>query len=270
MSAAVRVFRVLRRWTALNISLAVVYRSAWVMFMLANMAVPLISLLIWRAALESGVQLPIDKEYVTTYFLLIGVVTMLTSSWGAPFLADAIRSGELSRDLIRPAPAQLNGIANNLSEKTMKLVALAPMVAVVWWIFRDSVNVPLDPVRWLLFVPSVILAAALVFALDHVIGLLGFWFDDVGGLNQAKGLLTDVLSGAIVPLALMPEWSRGFMEFQPFRFMVSFPLEIVVGELPMRDVVIGFAVQAGYVGLAIFGWAAVWRAGIRAYSAVGA
>lgn len=265
-----RILRILRRWTALNLSLALAYRAEWVLFMLANMAIPVVSLLIWRAALESGVRLPIDKEYVTTYFVLLGVVTMLTSSWGAPYIADGIRRGELSRDLIRPAPGQLNGIANNLSEKTMKLVALTPMVAILWWVFHDSVVVPLDPVRWALFLPSIVLAAILVFALDHVIGLLGFWFDDVGGLNQATGLLKDVLSGAVVPLALMPAWSQGFMELQPFRFMVSFPLEIVVGDLSGAELATGFAVQFGYVVLALAGWLAVWKAGIKAYSAVGA
>lgn len=270
MRRVLRVLRILRRWTALNLSLALVYRAEWVMFMLANMAIPVVSLLIWRAALESGVRLPIDEEYVTTYFVLLGIVTMLTSSWGAPFIADGIRRGDLSRDLIRPAPAQLNGIANNLSEKAMKLVALTPMVGILWWVFHDSVAVPLDPIRWLLFLPSVLLAAVLVFALDHVIGLLGFWFDDVGGLNQGVGLLKDVLSGAIVPLALMPAWSQQFVELQPFRFMVSFPLEIVVGDLSSQELAIGFGTQFGYVVLALAGWLAIWKAGIKAYSAVGA
>lgn len=270
MNRSLRVLRILLRWTALNLSLALAYRSEWVLFMLANMAVPIVSLLIWRAALASGVQLPVDAAYVTTYFVLVGVVTMLASSWGAPYIADNIRRGELSRDLIRPAPAQLNGIANNLAEKTMKLMALAPMVGIVWLVFHDSVVVPLDAVRWLLFLPSVVLAAILVFALDHVIGLMGFWFDDVGGLNQANSLLRDVLSGAIIPLALMPSWSQGFMDLQPFRFMVSFPLEIVVGDLSSRELAIGFGTQMAYVVLALVGWRAVWRRGLRAYSAVGA
>jgi ABC-2 type transport system permease protein len=51
---------------------------------------------------------------------------------------------------------------------------------------------------------------------------------------------------------------------------VSFPVEIVAGDLSGQDLVAGLGLQAAYV--VVFGMIArvVWAAGIRAYSAVGA
>lgn len=262
--------KVLRRMTVLNLGVAMAYRGEFVMFMLATITMPLISLLIWQAALASGAQLPVGKEYLTTYFVLLGIVNMLTSSWIAPYLADEIRQGELSRWLIRPAPSQLHGISNNLTEKLVKLAWHTPAILVLWLLFRDHVTVPGDPVRWILFGASVLLAAVLVYAFDVLIGSLGFWFDDVRGIYQAHTLLKEVLSGAVVPLMLMPDWSRGVMDVQPFRFMVSFPLEIVIGDLSSSEVATGFGLQAGYAGLAVVASVVVWQAGIRSYSAVGA
>lgn len=265
-----RRLRILRRMVAIDLSVALTYRGEFVIYMVGLMVTPVVSLLVWRAALAGGVDLPVSREYVTTYFVLLGVVAMLTSSWIAGFLADEIRLGKLSAKLVRPASTHYNGIANNISEKLVKIVALTPMIGVLWWVFRDAVVLPGDPVRWLLFAVSIALSAVMAYAIDVMMGALAFWFDDVKGLISARVLIIDVLSGYVVPLALMPEWAQGVMRAQPFRFLASFPLEIVVGGLDGRALATGFALQVGYVGLFVGGAAAVWRAGLRSYSAVGA
>lgn len=265
-----RRLRILGRMVAIDLSVSLTYRGEFVIYMLGLMVTPVVSLLVWRAALAGGAALPVDREYLTTYFVLLGVVTMLTSSWISLHLAESIRMGDLSRWLVRPASTHYNGIANNISEKVMKFGALVPMVGVLWWVFRDSVTLPGSPVRWLLFAVSVGLAAVMAYAVDVLMGSLAFWFDDVAGLDRARSLLTAVLSGYVVPLALMPEWSQGVMRVQPFRFLASFPLEIIVGGLDGRALATGMAMQVGYAALFLGAAAATWRAGLRSYAAVGA
>lgn len=114
------------------------------------------------------------------------------------------------------------------------------------------------------------LGAVLVFTIDILIAALAFWMDDVGALVQARVIISGVLSGAVVPLALMPSWSRGFVDHQPFRYTVSFPVEIVAGQLTGRELLAGFGIQLGYVVVLAVIARLVWAAGIRAYSAVGA
>ncbi|TCC43850.1 hypothetical protein E0H75_36805 [Kribbella capetownensis] len=270
MSGFARELRVLRRMTVAEIVQQSIYRGAWVIYMAANICVPIISLLIWRTAIASGAQLPIDERYVTTYFVLLSLVTMATSSWMAGFLAADIRLGKLSSWMVRPASLLLGFVANNLSEKFLKLFALVPMVGILWWIFRDSMNIPAGPGHWAVFVVSLVLGAILVFTIDLLIGSLAFWMDDVAALAQARLIIASVLSGAVVPLALMPDWSRGFIDHQPFRFTVSFPVEIVAGSLTGSELVTGLAIQFGYVlGFGVLA-RLVWSAGIRSYSAVGA
>ena len=270
MNTVVRNARVLRRMTVSEIVQQSVYRGAWIIFMAANICVPIISLLIWRTAIANGARLPIDERYITTYFVLLSFVTMATSSWMATFLANDIRLGKLSSWMVRPASLLVKFVANNLSEKFLKLFALVPMIGIVWWIFRDSMNIPTDAGRWALFAVSIVLGAILVFTIDILIAALAFWMDDVGALVQARVIIASVLSGAVVPLALMPAWSRGFVDHQPFRYTVSFPVEIVAGQLTGRELLAGLGIQLGYV--VVLGALArlVWAAGIRAYSAVGA
>jgi len=270
VNTLVRNLRVLRRMTAADIAQQSVYRGAWVIFMAANICVPIISLLIWRTAIANGARLPVDERFVTTYFVLLSFVTMATSSWLTGFLANDIRLGKLSSWMVRPASLLVGFVANNLSEKFLKLFALAPMIGILWWIFRDSMTIAAGPGRWAVFAVSVVLGAILVFTIDILIASLAFWMDDVAALAQARLIIASVLSGAVVPLALMPDWSRGFVDNQPFRYTVSFPVEIVAGNLTGSQLLVGLAIQFGYVlGFGVIA-RLVWAAGLRAYSAVGA
>jgi ABC-2 type transport system permease protein len=62
----------------------------------------------------------------------------------------------------------------------------------------------------------------------------------------------------------------GFLDAQPFRYTLSFPLEVLTGRLSSAELARGFAWQAFFcVGL----WACyrlIWRYGLRSYSATGA
>lgn len=80
----------------------------WLLAMQANViAAPLISLLVWRGVIASGAKPPVTRHYLTTYLLLVSLVTMLTTSWTARFLADSIRLGHLNAWLIRPCSTHL-------------------------------------------------------------------------------------------------------------------------------------------------------------------
>ncbi len=262
--------RIIRRLIAIDLSGALIYRGEFLLFMISAVLGPTISLMIWRAALASGADLPVDKEYLTTYFVLLGVVSMLTSSWISGFLAQEIRLGKLSIWIVRPGSTHFNGVANNLSEKIIKAIALVPLIGIVGWFVRDAISLPSDPFRWTLFTVSVIAAAVMVYALDVLVGSLAFWLDDVTGIDRGRGLIMMVLRGQLVPLALMPVWAQGIIDLQPFRFTLSFSLEVVIGDLSTRELVLGMTLQIVYAALTLFAAIRVWRRGLRAYTAVGA
>lgn len=262
--------RIIRRLVVIDLSTALIFRVEFVMFMISTILWPVISLMIWRAALESGAALPVDAEYLTTYFVMLGAVSMLTSSWISGFLAESIRLGTLSIWIVRPGSTHFNGIANNLSEKIIKAVVMTPMIAIVWSLVRNAVALPDDPLRWTLFAVSIIGAAVTIFAMDVMVGSLAFWMDDIGGIDWARGILSVILRGQLVPLALMPAWAQGFIDMQPYRFTLSFSLELIIGDLSRSELITGMILQLVYPVLFVVAARSFWRRGLRAYSAVGA
>lgn len=252
---------------ARDIQVTLTYRAWLFWLLLGNLPVPVISLLVWRGAAALGADLPVGQDYLVTYFVLVALVSMLTSCWSAGFLADSIRLGDLASWLVRPCSTHLNGIANNVAEKVAKLVLMVPMVAVLALTVHRQVSLPTDPLRWLGFGLAVVLGAVNAFALDTLLGSLAFWVEEVSGLLRARTLVAGVLSGAVVPLALMPAALQPVLAVQPFRFTVSFPLEVLL--LP-RVPVAGFALSAAWALALTAAAVGVWRVGLRGYQAAGA
>jgi ABC-2 type transport system permease protein len=262
--------RVLWRLVAANVQMTIEYRGAFIVYMLNTVLAPVVSLLVWLAVSEQGVRLPLQRDQLVTYYVLLSVVSMLTSSWLAMYLAENIRRGWISPWLLRPAPYILSDMGNNIGEKIIKLPLLLPMVAVVALLFRDDVRPPSDPRAWLLFALCLPMTATVSFLLDFLTGSLAFWIQDVAGLIRVKTLVGAFLAGQFVPLALFPAGLAPLIELQPFRYTLSFPLEVLTGSVSGAGLARGFALQAAYCALFYALYRVQWRYGLRAYAASGA
>ncbi len=262
--------RVVWRLAAIDIMTDLQYRGAFFLYVVAAVLTPVISLLVWLAISSQGVHLPYSHSQLVTYYLLLCIVSVLTSTWLGPFLAEVIRLGDLSAWLLRPAPYITAMIANNIGEKIVKFPFLLGLVGFVALLFHGEMRLPADPVTWLLFLLSLPGAAAIAFLLDFIAGSLAFWVQDVRGLLRIKLLAAGFLAGQFVPLALFPPALHPFLAVQPFRFTISFPIEILMGQVHGSPLLLGFALEAGYC-LAL--WALYrleWHIGLRSYGASGA
>lgn len=270
--------RFFSRLIRLNIEVTFAYRGDFMIMQLGNLIIPITSLLVWQAVLATGANLPVTGRYLLAYFVLVAIVEMLASSWTAFFLADSIRGGDLNQWLVRPTSTHLNAVSNNVGEKLVKIIFLTPFVLVTMLILDririggSGIAYPHDPVRWVAFAVAVLLAAAIRFTLDVLIGSLAFWFEDVQGFLRVSAVVVPVLSGAVVPLALMPAGWSTITELQPFRYMLAFPMDVLLSDRTWAGsgLLAGFGLQLGWLLIFVLAAVTVWRRGLRSYSAVGA
>lgn len=266
----ISVWRVLRKLTSMEIVGSLMYRTQFAVYMMSTVVSIMVGLFIWIRLGDSGADLPVDREFIVSYYLVLAVVRTLVSTWHSEYLAQVIRKGELNAWLIRPGSYLLNLMANNLSEKVVKAIVLVPMLSIIWFFYRDAFALPSEVTRWLLFLLAIFGAFVLEFCLTTTIGSLGFWMDENAGIARSRMVISMALSGELVPLALYPAWASTFLDWQIFRFTMSFPLEVLLMDLTGRQLGFGFLMQftwlAGIAVLCRF----TWQRGLRAYSAVGA
>jgi ABC-2 type transport system permease protein len=78
------------------------------------------------------------------------------------------------------------------------------------------------------------------------------------------------LSGQVAPIGLFPAPVQLAANVLPFRWMVAFPVELLLGRLSLRETAAGFAVLLAWLAVGFVGLRITWRLGLKQYSAVGA
>ncbi len=253
----------------MEVASAFEYRLDVLLFVLSGIATPLVLLAIWLAAQSSGAQVPFTRTDFIQYYLLLMVVDLWVGSWSAPFIAAAIRYGKLSPYLLKPLDYFIKDLGSNIGEKLMKSAYILPLFFGLLWLFGSGLpNLTLW--EWSAFFISFILAILSGFTFVFCMGLAAFWLDDISGLDNLFDLTASFLSGKLFPLVLLPTVLRDLAVLLPFRYMLSFPLEIAQQRLSINELISGFIFQISWLILMILGYHILWKLGLKKYSAVGA
>ena len=119
-------------------------------------------------------------------------------------------------------------------------------------------------------VPAIVLAFLIQFLLGRAVAMAAFWTTRIAAINRIYFLGKFFLGGQVAPLVLLPPFVQTMATISPFRWLLSFPVELLLGRLPQADAWLGLGAQVIWFGLTLSAVKLVWRAGIRRYAAFGA
>jgi ABC-2 type transport system permease protein len=244
------------------------YRASLVIWMIVNV-MPLVMLAVWFSLTECGPIAGYTQSDFVSYYLLLALVRQMTNVWVIWELDSDIRHGDLSIKLLHPLNPLHDYIETNLADKVFRIVVLIPLALLAWWIF-PTIHYEATPSSLFLFLVALAAAWFLRFMSQYIIGLLAFWASDTMVLNDIWFALSEMLGGMIAPLALFPGPVAAVANFLPFRFMMSFPVEILSGRLTPGGLAGGWATLIAWVVVTISLYRWVWRRGRRQFSAYGA
>jgi ABC-2 type transport system permease protein len=122
----------------------------------------------------------------------------------------------------------------------------------------------------LAFIPAMILAYMIRFLSHWVLGLVAFWTTRATSIYEVFFVAEIFLTGRLAPLELLPGWVVVVASVLPFRWMISFPVELLLGRVAPEDMWIGFGAQLIWLAIMVLLLKIVWTAANRRYTAVGA
>lgn len=244
------------------------YRADIFLYTFGGIFLPLVTLLVWLALIASGGRPPFSASEISVYYALVLLVKIWTSVWAGVFIAHDIRYGELSRYLLKPVSFLFFQIPNNLAEKFFKTLFALPVVLVLIILFNIDFTFVTLP-NLLLFIVTILFAAALNFLINICGGLAAFWMSETQSLRDGIDFLSMIFSGSIIPLAALPLTFQKFNLWLPFRYTLSFPIEIIQNKLMFTDIVIGLLFQIGWLFFVYYLFKHLWEKGIVLYSAYG-
>lgn len=258
--------------TLLRTELAVMlqYRAAMLIWLIGLMLQPVIYLVVWITVARSrdGRVGDFDEPALAAYYIVFMVVNHITFDWHMHEMGWRVRSGSFSPLLMQPLHPIHRDLTRNMAYKLLTLAVVAPAAAALAWYFEPAFGTQ----SWALaaFVPAIILAYLMRFAIEWAVALLAFWVTDTSGLNNLYYVTGMFLTGKVAPLALMPEWVQLAATILPFRWMVAFPVELLLGRVSQAEAMTGLAAQAIWLALALGILSLCWKRAVRSYSAVGA
>jgi ABC-2 type transport system permease protein len=235
---------------------------------LLSTTMPLVMLALMTAVAREGPIGRFGQADFTAYYLAALVVRLMTGAWVIWEVNFEIRQGTLAYRLLRPIHPLFAYAAENVGAMPMRLALVVPVAAAAVAIAGPS-HVTGDPLL-LAALPIAIVGAWLItFLAMAVIGALAFYVESSGALFEVWLGLFGVFSGYLIPLELFPRWLATTARFLPFRYMLAFPVEMIVGMTPRAAALGELAVQWAFVAALALAARAAWRLGLRRFAAYG-
>src|SRR6267378_3005377 len=253
-----------------QIQAAAQYRVQSVLWLLLALVRPVIFLAAWVAVANArGGQVgAYDVRDFAAYYIALTFVLQLIFSWNAYDFEYQIRQGQLSPRLLRPLHPIHYSVPENLVWKATTFIPLLACLAIVALTFDARFRT--TPAHLLLFVPSVLLAAALSFLSGWVLATLAFWTTRVHAITTFWDRAAFIFAGQIAPLALLPGPLQTLSLALPFGYILGVPTEILRGGVSVSTALLLMAGQVFWVVVFFVALQRVWSVGVRQYSAVGA
>ncbi len=252
-------------WTAVQVQ----YRVAMIIWLIGIIIEPVVYLVVWSnvAAASGGSVGGYDDAGFAAYFIAAMIVNHLTFCWHMWEYDYIIRQGQLSARLLRPMHPIHADLAENMAYKVLTSVVVAPTTIILIFIFRPSWQPQTN--QLLAFFPSLVMAFLIQFFMGWALAMAAFWTTRISAVNRIYFLGKLFLAGQLSPLSLLPLWLQTAASISPFRWMLSFPVELLLGRVDGTAVYTGLLAQFAWVVLGFFAVRTIWQAGVRRYSAFG-
>ncbi|GAB2580675.1 ABC-2 family transporter protein [Kribbella endophytica] len=232
------------------------FRSFVITLVAGQVVTPLLGLFVWSAAVpgDSG---------ISTYYVLLLAVQLMTVSYEHHTLAGSIYGGDFAVELVKPRPVVLDFLGTNLALRCWHVAFGAPVIVAVALLAGISV----DGTDLLLALPAIVLAAALRFAFTYTLALTAVWTQRAHGVVGMGEAMIFLLGGTAAPLTFLPEPFRAVGSVLPFWSMLGAPAEVAAGNVD--DVLGVYAVQAAWLAVTVLLAVLVWRRAVRRFTAFG-
>lgn len=251
------------------------YRADFLLTTFLRFLPTLTTILLWSAIYDgagSKTLAGFTYEQMIAYLLIVNISRMFSSMPGlAHGIAREIRDGSIKKYLIQPLDLIYYLLSYRIAHKTAYIVSSALPYAVLFGIcYRFFLgNIPTEPVVWLAYAASLIMAFLVGFYFEAAVGMVGFWILEVTSILWIVMTLNFFISGQMLPLDLLPPFWAGLLKAMPFQYMAYFPAVVFLGKVRGPELGWGLLLQLFWVGFFIVLCRWLYNRGLKRYGAYG-
>jgi ABC-2 type transport system permease protein len=165
-----------------------------------------------------------------SYYIISSFLSQLDQSSNIGWqIAREIKNGSFSKYMVRPM-----GIFRYFSSQAVGVTAFLlsfNLVAAIIWVFIFRINFVISSSYQIIFSAVLLTLLGLLFMIqiNYFIGILAFKFLDTSIFMMIKDNIVQFVTGALIPITLLPSEVIRVMTFFPFYYISYLPSMLLIG-----------------------------------------
>lgn len=239
------------------------------MWLFCNFISMVTILAVWFSASNHHLLGGYTFSQLTTYYVL-EIVVGWTINWNTfPSMKQKIKKGDLAAELIKPlSPVSLTFTWEAAFRTICFIFGLFGTLIAVCLLYK-YLYFPTISVSPIILIASFAMAIAIQSLLGICLAMFSFWFTDVEALSSLRWIGLEIFGGTGLPLSFIPAIFQPLIKMLPFRYMYSFPMEIIFNKVDNQELIAGLLIQFLWLVILYLIHKLLWNKGLKVYVSVG-
>lgn len=238
------------------------YKANVIMFFIGDGMILVVTYYLWKAIYASSSSSVINGfnfNEMVVYVMMSFLTGLIINTDVSYSIMSEVKDGSIAINLIRPISYQKRMLFEGLGNVLYNFVILFIMGSMGLTFFMYQVGMSLTWERVVTYFISIAMGIMLNFYYSYTFGLLSFKLTNMWGIYQIMGEITQLLSGALIPLVFFPEWAQGLLNYLPFSSMIYMPTMIYLGKLETEQILSALFIQLVWVVILAVIAQLVWK-----------
>lgn len=223
------------------------YRAAAFGGMVTQFAWGCMNILLFKAFYsENSSAFPMTFEALTSYIWLQQAFLALFMLWfWDREIFNMIKNGDVAYELVRPLSLYHMWFTKHAANRFVKTCLRCIPILIFGFLLPSpyGISLPGDAVSFVLFLLTLFLGFIVVCSFCMLIYIATFYTLNPAGVAILVLSMTELLTGAIIPLPFFPESVRKIIEVTPFAAMQNLPFRIYSGDIYGSEILKGILLQ---------------------------
>ena len=189
------------------------------------------------------------SQIVTYTWLHQSFYALLSVRLSDEEIADSISSGNVAYEIIRPYNLYFWWYIKVFAKRVAAgVLRILPVVILAFMLPEPyGLSLPSSIPNFILFLVSVVLGIFIVTGINMLVYTIGFYTYNQNGISQIINSLIEVLSGAYLPVVLLPMFIQKATYFLPFRMITDLPFRLYSNNIGINEGLISILLQVMWV-----------------------
>ena len=195
-----------------------------------------LNIMLWRYLYRDDSHM---VDYMTAYTILSSIISMVYARDIAGKIGGKISTGDYVVNLLRPKNFFFMEWQFSLAEITVSLILRGIPIILV---FLPTLHANIAYDNLALALVALALGHILYLLMYSLIGFSAFILIEIWPINRLVNDTSRLLAGSFIPLSIMPGFLQDIAKVLPFRFLYSFPLELLLGSFDNRNLLQNYGI----------------------------